>query len=293
VSAPVRVEREGDVAVVVIDNPPVNATSHAVREALMRSIGEVDADPHLIGAVLVGAGRTFVAGADIREFGAPLAAPQMPAVIAAIMDSPKVFVAALHGNALGGGFELALACDARIAAPGTRMGLPEVTLGMIPGAGGTQHLPRLVGMAAAIELVCSGRRMEADEALRLGLVDALPADSAAAFPGTALTALAEPHGLRAAAIAAVRRLHGHKRRVRDLPLPAEDAAMVEAAAGDALAAHGDSPQVRAAIEAVRSAATMPYAEAMAREREAFQSLRASEAAAALREKFFAARARKP
>jgi 3-hydroxyacyl-CoA dehydrogenase len=267
---PVRVEREGGVAVIVIENPPVNASSHAVRQGLLAAVREVDAESAIAAAVLIGAGRTFVAGADIREFAQPLAEPQMPAVIAAIMDSPKPFVAALHGTALGGGFELALACDARIAAPGTRVGLPEVTLGMIPGAGGTQHVPRIVGVAAAIDIVCSGRHVGADEAQRLGLVDriaqgGLREEAVAMAPGTA------------------------KRRLREAQVPAEDPARVEEAAQAALKAGRKRPQVAAGIEAVRMAATRPYGEALAHEREIFQKLRASPESAALRHLFFAER----
>jgi 3-hydroxyacyl-CoA dehydrogenase len=269
----VRIEREGHVAVIVIDNPPVNASSHHVRQGLLAAVREVEGDRDIAAAVVIGAGKTFVAGADIREFDAPIAEPQMPAVIAAIVDSPKPFVAALHGSALGGGFELALACDARIAAPGTRVGLPETALGMIPGAGGTQHLPRIVGLVAAIDMICSARRIPADEALRMGLIDRIAEGD-----------------LRAAAIAHALSLGGRKRRLRDLSVPTASASEIEAAAQEALAKGGGARQVAAAIEAVKSAATTPYAEAMAREREVFQALRNSEEAAALRRKFFAERA---
>ena len=261
------------VTVITIDNPPVNATSHAVRVSLMRAIDSVNADDTVCAAVLIGAGKTFVAGADIREFGAPLADPQMPAVIAAIIESPKPFVAALHGHALGGGFELALACDARIAAPGTRVGLPEVTLGMIPGAGGTQHVPRVVGIAKAIDLVCTGRRIDAQEALQLGLIDAIA-----------------PGDLREAAAAHAAALTG-KRRLRDLAVPPEDETSIEAACRQVLESQGDSVHVREGIAAVRAAATIAYAEALASEREVFQRLRASDEAAALRARFFARKAR--
>jgi 3-hydroxyacyl-CoA dehydrogenase len=260
------------VTVITIDNPPVNATSHAVRVSLMRAIESVNADDSVSAAVIIGAGKTFVAGADIREFGAPLADPQMPTVIAAIIESRKPFVAALHGHALGGGFELALACDARIAAPGTRVGLPEVTLGMIPGAGGTQHLPRLVGIARAVDLVCTGRRIDTEEALRLGLIDAIAEGD-----------------LREAAIAHAASLT-RKRRLRDLAVPSENEAAIEATCRQVLESQGDSVQVREGIAAVRAAATLPYFEALAREREVFQRLRASDEAAALRAKFFAKKA---
>jgi 3-hydroxyacyl-CoA dehydrogenase len=257
------------VAIITIDNPPVNATSHAVRVSLMEAVRAVNDDDGVSAAVIMGAGKTFVAGADIREFGAPLAEPQMPAVIAAIIECPKPFVAALHGHALGGGFELALACDARIAARGTRVGLPEVTLGMIPGAGGTQHVPRIVGIAKAIELVCTGRRIDAEEALRLGLIDAIAEGD-----------------LREAATAHAATITG-KRRVRDRAVPPEDDAAIEAAIDQVIASQGDSVQVREGIAAVCNAVRLPYAQALAAEREAFQRLRASDAAAALRARFFA------
>lgn len=151
----VHIERDGDVAVVVIDNPPINAGSADVRRGLLEAIETVGRDDTVVAAVLIGAGSTFIAGSDIREFGQPLAEPQLPAVIGAIEACPKPFVAALHGAALGGGFELALGCDARVAAPGTVVGLPEVTLGIIPGAGGMQRLPRIVEIRA-MEMVCTG-----------------------------------------------------------------------------------------------------------------------------------------
>ena len=168
----VHLERErsddGDVAVVVIDNPPINAGSAEVRRGLLDAIEAVQRDDSIVAAVLIGAGKTFIAGSDIREFGQPLAEPQLPAVIAAIEACAKPFVAALHGAALGGGFELALGCDARVAAPGTVVGLPEVTLGIIPGAGGTQRLPRIVGVPRAIQMVCSGERVRAPRRWPLG-----------------------------------------------------------------------------------------------------------------------------
>ena len=155
----VHLERDGDVAVVTIDNPPINAGSTEVRRGLLEAVESVERDDGIVAAVLIGAGTTFIAGADIREFGQPLAEPHLPAVIAAIEGSRKPFVAALHGAALGGGFELALGCDSRIAAHETVVGLPEVTLGIIPGAGGTQRLPRIVGVPRAIQMICSGERV--------------------------------------------------------------------------------------------------------------------------------------
>ncbi|WP_372399414.1 3-hydroxyacyl-CoA dehydrogenase NAD-binding domain-containing protein [Azospirillum sp. HJ39] len=272
----VRLERDGAVAVIVIDNPPINAGSVGVRRGLLDAIAGVAADPDVTAAVLIGAGKTFIAGSDLREFGQPLEEPQLPAVIAAIEDCPKPVVAALHGAALGGGFELALGCDARIAAPGTLVGLPEVTLGMIPGAGGTQRLPRLVGISTAIGLICEGRRVAAADALALGLVDALAEGE-------------EAEALRAAAIAHARTLSGRKCRVAARPVPDEPAERIEAAAGAALRAGRNRPPVVEAIRAVRAAAERPLNEALAEERAVFQRLRLETEAAARRHLFFAER----
>lgn len=267
---PVRIEREGEVAVVVIDNPPVNASSHAVREGLLSAVAGIDADESVRAVVLIGTGRAFMGGADIREFDKPPGEPQLPAVIAAIMDSPKPWVAAMHGAALGGGLELAFACDVRLASPGTLVGLPEVTLGIIPGAGGTQHLPRIVGVARAIDLICAGKRLTAEEAAPLGIVDYV-------IEGE----------LRPAAIERAKAMGG-KRRLRDREVPPADSEAVDAAERAARAAN-PGKQIAAAIESIRAAATMHYATALARERAVFQELRASPEAAELRRKFFEAR----
>ncbi len=270
--ARVHLERDGDVAVVVIDNPPINAGSAEVRRGLLEAIEAVRRDDGLVAAVLIGAGTTFVAGSDLREFGQPLAEPQLPAVIAAIEACDKPFVAALHGAALGGGFELALGCDARVAAPGTVVGLPEVTLGIIPGAGGTQRLPRIVGVPRAIRMVCSGERVPSAAALAAGLIDEEAADD-----------------LRAAAVAHARKLAGRKHRLRDRPVPAADGAAVAEAAAAALKAGKKRPAVQAGIDAVTASARLPIDDALADERAAFQRLRVSREAAALRHQFFAER----
>jgi 3-hydroxyacyl-CoA dehydrogenase len=271
-SRAVSVERRGEVALITIDNPPVNAASRAVRTALLAAVREVDADGAVVAAVIACAGKTFVAGADIREFGRPIEEPSLPTVVAAILASTKPFVAAIQGAALGGGFELALACDARVIAPDAAVGLPEVTLGIIPGAGGTQHLPRIVGMSKAIEIICSGRRVRAAEALELALVDRIAEGD--------LVKEATDHA---------RSLAGRKHRVSERRLPQEDAAHIDAAAQSALKAGRKRPQVVAAIEAVRRASTMSYAEALKAEREAFNKLREGPDAAALRHLFFAER----
>jgi 3-hydroxyacyl-CoA dehydrogenase len=271
-ASPVRIDREHGVAFVVIDNPPVNATSFEVREGLLDAIRLLAGDDDVSAIVLIGEGKTFVAGADIREFGKPLRDPQIPDVIAAIEQCRKPVIAAIHGAALGGGFELALGCDARIATPDASVGLPEVTLGIIPGAGGTQRVPRLTGLATGIELVASGRRLKAAEAQQLGLIDDIVTGD-----------------LRTAALRHARALAGRKRRISELPIPAEPAEAIERAVEEAMKGARGRVAVKEAIEAVRNATRMPFAAALAEERAIFQRLRQTEDAAALRYLFFAER----
>jgi len=159
------------IAVLTIDSPPVNALGYDVRKSIVDGFQKASADSHIDAIVLVCKGRTFFAGADIREFGTKPKSPILPEVIATIESSPKLTIAALHGTPLGGGLETALACHYRIALPATRVGLPEVILGLLPGAGGTQKLPRLVGIPAALEIITSGRQIPSDEALKLGIID--------------------------------------------------------------------------------------------------------------------------
>lgn len=166
-------EVHDDVAVVTIDSPPVNALGFDVRQSIIEGFEKAAADADVHAIILACKGRTFFAGADIREFGAAPKSPLLPEVIALIESSPKLTIAALHGTPLGGGLETALACHYRVATADTRVGLPEVKLGLLPGAGGTQKLPRLVGIPAALEIITSGRQIKSDEALELGLVDKL------------------------------------------------------------------------------------------------------------------------
>ncbi|TVP44026.1 MAG: enoyl-CoA hydratase/isomerase family protein [Halomonas sp.] len=170
---PVHYQRQGDIGVIRIDNPPVNALSHAVRSGLVSALDEAIADADAKALVLLAEGRTFIAGADIREFGKPPKAPLLPDVISQLEACPKPLIAALHGTALGGGLEVALGCHYRVALAGTRVGLPEVKLGLLPGAGGTQRLPRLVGVEHALEMITSGRFISAEEALETGIIDAI------------------------------------------------------------------------------------------------------------------------
>jgi len=268
----VRTEQLGDVLLIEINNPPINAGSLTVRQGLTAAIEQLQAQPDLRAGVIIGGGSTFVAGSDLREFGQPLQDPQMPAVIALIENCGKPVVAALHGAALGGGLELALACDARIALTGALLGLPEVTLGIIPGAGGTQRLPRRVGVARAIQMICSGERITADTALALRLVDEVVAGD-----------------LQAHAMVLAEQLAGRKCRIRDEQAPAEDAASIEQAEQTALRAGKRRPAVLAAIEAVKNADRLPVNEGLAQERAMFQQLRVSPEAFALRHQFFAER----
>ncbi|MBW4046487.1 MAG: enoyl-CoA hydratase/isomerase family protein, partial [Proteobacteria bacterium] len=214
----VHTEAIGDVLLIEINNPPINAGSIDVRQGLKDAIAQLAAEPTMRAGVIIGAGSTFMAGSDLREFGQPLQDPQLPDVLAAIEACAKPVVGALHGAVLGGGLELALACDARIALAGTVLGLPEVTLGIIPGAGGTQRLPRRTGWLRAIQMVCSGERITADVARDLRLVDEVVATD-----------------LQAQAVALARRLAG-KCRIREESVPAEEADAVEQAEQVALRA---------------------------------------------------------
>src|ERR1700761_4744195 len=164
--------RDGDIAVITLNSPPVNALSAKVREGLHKGFSEANAsDAKAI--VLICDGRTFIAGADITEFGGAMAGPSLQDVQDMMEGSPKPVIAAIHGTALGGGLEVALCAHYRVAVPSARVGLPEVNLGLLPGAGGTQRLPRIVGVEAALDMVTSGRHVPAKQALAVGLVDEL------------------------------------------------------------------------------------------------------------------------
>ena len=167
----VSVENREGIAVVTIDNPPVNATSHAVRAALWNAVETTDADLSVKAVVLICSGRGFIAGADVREFGKPPQAPILPDLLTKIERAAKPWVAAIHGAALGGGLETAMVCSSRIATPDAKLGLPEVNLGLIPGAGGTVRLPRLIPADKALDMIATGKSIAATEALKLGLID--------------------------------------------------------------------------------------------------------------------------
>lgn len=268
----IQIHHDADVMVITVNNPPINAGSTEVRKGILDAIHLFQNDPNLAAAVIIGGGSTFIAGSDIKEFSQPLAEPHLPSVIAAIEDCPKVVVCALHGAALGGGFELALGCDARIALEGTVVGLPEVTLGIIPGAGGSQRLPRLIGIEKSIELICGGVRIKAAEALKLGIIDKLVAED-----------------LLGNAITYARSLIGKKSRIRDLAAPYAEIDRVLAASEKALKLAKNRPNVHQAIQMILNTMTMSIDMGLATEREVFQALRVSTEAKALRHQFFAER----
>ena len=263
---------ESDVMVITVNNPPINAGSIEVRKGLLDAIADLQVNKQAQSAVIIGSGNTFIAGSDIKEFSLPLAEPHLPQVIAAIENCPKPVVCAIHGAALGGGFELALACDARIAQEGAVVGLPEVTLGIIPGAGGTQRLPRIVGIEKSIEYICSGARIKAADALNLGLV----------------TKVVKDHLLEEA-VTLAKGLKGVKSRIRDLITPKPDDDAVLAVTQKALKAGKSRPNLQKAIEMVLNSVSMPIDQALGIERATFQDLRVSSEAKALRHQFFAER----
>ncbi len=269
---------EGDVAIVTISSPPVNALSQAVREGLKLGVEKAEADPTVKATVLICAGRTFIAGADITEFGKPPAAPYLPDVLDRIETAKKPVIAALHGTALGGGFEVALTAHYRIAVPSAKCGLPEIKLGLISGAGGTQRLPRLVGVETALDVILSGTPFGAREAKDWGVVDAL----------------AEEGKLRDGAIAFAKRLIADKaplKKVRDrdeklAPARSEPAIFETIRKANARKFRGFEAWLKA-IESVRNAVDLPFDQGVAKEREMFMALLGSTQSKAQRYVFFA------
>jgi 3-hydroxyacyl-CoA dehydrogenase len=164
-------KREGRIGVITVDSPPVNALSAAVRSGLEQRFAEANADDGAEAVVLICAGRTFHAGADISEFGKPPQGPPLPEVILSIENSPKLTVAAIHGTAFGGGLETAMGFDYRCAVPSAKVGQPEVKLGILPGAGGTQRLPRLAGVPDALPMIVNGNPVAAPKAHAMGVID--------------------------------------------------------------------------------------------------------------------------
>jgi len=271
----VTIERAGEVGLVTVDNPPINALSQALRQGLWDAVATLDADDAVKVVVLLCSGRTFIAGADVTEFDKPPAEPHLPDLVNRIEQAEKPWVAAIHGSALGGGLEIALGCRFRLALPEAAFGLPEVALGIVPGASGTVRTPRLVGVPEAVELVTSGRPIRVPKAQQIGLIDAVvTGDLRAMAIGFARMAIAQPLpapvSLRAVS-------------------PPPPAFWSEREGIIAKRAKGEAAPLKA-LACVRRATETSFLKAMAFERETFLTLRASEQAAALRATFFAERA---
>jgi 3-hydroxyacyl-CoA dehydrogenase len=272
----------GDVAVLRIDSPPVNALDAAVRSALADAVRQAATDPGVRALVISCAGRTFVAGADIGELEAAAwgdgEGPDLHPLLALVEGCDRPVVAAIHGTALGGGLELAMACHYRVAVESARFGIPEVTLGIIPGAEGTQRLPRLVGVAKALDMGLSGRPITAPDALAAGLIDRVVDGE-----------------LEAAAAAFAREASGRaiprtSERTDRLGTPAENAPLLDAARETARRTKPHIPAARALVDAVEAAATLPFDAGRRRERQLSAEVVRSEACKALLHVFLAERA---
>ncbi|MFW2589427.1 3-hydroxyacyl-CoA dehydrogenase NAD-binding domain-containing protein [Sagittula sp. SSi028] len=270
-TSPVRYSSADGIAVITIDNPPVNALGQAVRQGLWDAIDRLAQDDSAHIAILHGAGSLFLGGADISEFGKPPQPPALPDVCARIEASAKPVIAAVHGPALGGGCEVALGCHFRLAQTGARFGFPEVKLGLLPGAGGTQRMPRLTGYAAALDMIPAGGAASAKGALEIGLIDRVTdgdiVEAAKDYARELLTAGTAP------------------RRVSDLPSPAPDAQAFDTArALWAKKSRGEVAPLQA-IDAV-AAAALPFADGMAEERRLFLELMETPQRAGLIHAFF-------
>lgn len=275
---PVSLQVEQGVGVITVDYPPVNALGPGVGDGIVAAIERAQADPSVQAMVLIGAGRSFIAGADIRQFGKPRPTPRRRPQ-EALDDCSKPVVAAIHGYALGGGLEIALACHYRIAVASAKVGLPEVLIGILPGGGGTQRLPRLIGPKAAMELIVSGRHVPAEEAKALGIIDRI-------MPGKDLRAEAIAF---AQSIAAERPL----RRVRDLTERLSEArtdpGMFDAMRKSIARKARNQLAPYHCIACVEAATTQPFEEGIRTERRLFAELENADEARALRYAFFAER----
>jgi len=278
VSEVVRLERQDAVAIVTVDSPPVNALSAAVRRGIFEQIKTAAGDPQVQAIVLTCAGRTFIAGADITEFGKPPQPPGLNEVIAAMENSPKPVVAAIHGTALGGGLETALGAHFRVAVKEAKLGLPEVKLGLLPGAGGTQRLPRAVGPELAVKMIVGGNPIDAAEALKAGLIDEIVDDLVPGAVAFAKKVVVEKRPLR---------------RLRD-----EDGKLAAAKADRSIFTNAVAALTKkargleapfAAADAVGAAIDLPFDEGLKKEREGFMKLMTGDQSKAQRYAFFAER----
>ena len=267
----------GQIGNIVIDSPPVNALSQHVRQGIVDALQTAAGDDTQI-VVLRCEGRTFIAGADITEFGKPPQAPALAAVLEALESHPKPIIAAIHGTALGGGLEVALCCDYRVATTSAKVGLPEVNLGLLPGAGGTQRLPRLAGLAQAIDMITTGRPITAHDALTARVVDEVCAGDL----GEGATKFAE----------ALIDQGAGKRLTRDIPLTMsdEDTALLSQARDTIAKRLKGQTAPQRILDCLEAAGTLPFDEGLAAERRAFEACMADPQSAALRHLFFAERA---
>jgi len=286
-------DKQTDIAVVTIDNPPVNAIGAGVPEGIATALDVAERDPQIRAVVIIGAGRTFVAGADIRELedlaaGRGPGAPNMHALFGRIEDFPKPIIMAIHGTALGGGLELAMAGHYRIATPEAQVGQPEVNLGIIPGAEGTQRLPRIVGIAAAIDLCVSGKPVKAKAALDLGLIDEI-VETVFTSTGTI------QEDLRDGAIEFARKVSaGSHSKTRDhndkLGDAGTNAPLYAAGRDQARRIRRNQTAPLAVIDAIEAAATLPFDEGCRKEHDIFFKCIATNQARALIHAFFSERA---
>ena len=274
----VRYEVAGDVAVITVDNPPVNALSPGVPGGIIEGLGQANSDQSISAIVLIGEGRGFIAGADIRYFSKPWpeSEPRLGGAIEGIETSSKPVVAAIHGHALGGGLELAMCCHYRVIVPGARVGQPEVKLGIPPGAGGTQRLPRLAGVKAALDMIVSGDPVTAQQSVSLGICDQLVEkdllDGALEFASEVGQA-GGPHQL-----------------ARDRNVVVEASNLFEAKRKQIERRARGMRTPYACIECVEAAVELPFDEGLAREREIFEVCVTSDESKAMRHVFFAQRA---
>lgn len=272
----VSLERAGEIFVATVDNPPVNALSHSVRAGLADAIDEFERSDEARALVIVCAGRTFIAGADIREFNKPLQEPRLGTLIDRLDRCEKPVIAAMHGTALGGGLEIALACSYRIALEGARFGLPEVKLGLLPGSGGIVRLPRLIGVENALTMISEGGQIGTQEALQKGLVDEIVANDL----GASAVAFGE----------FVVASGGLVRRTSDLSVPDFDAGLLETRRAALAKKHKGLKAPQIAVDLMAMVAGTPFAEAAEKEYAACKALIASPQSQALRHLFSAERA---
>ncbi len=274
----VKLENNDGIAVVTVDNPPVNALSAAVRRGIYEAIRSAGSDPAVTAIVLTCAGRTFIAGADITEFGKPPQSPGLTEVISEIENCPKPVVAAIHGTALGGGLEVALGAHFRVATKDAKLGLPEVKLGLLPGAGGTQRLPRAVGPELGVRMIVTGDPIGAAEALKNGLIEDIVEGPASGGESFARKALAEKRPVR---------------RLRDddskLAAARADRSIFTDAAAAANKRNRGLEAPLACAEAVSWTLDVPFDEALKKERESFLKLVAGDQSKAQRYAFFSER----